>query len=249
MTPKKLGIFILLVFPTTAIAYTIGLFTLTRAVEEYSLLSFMLVLFGLFTWIGFTMYTEPSTSRPIPVANEDLEPETINSSPANDLKPNFSQIIECSIGEGTLVRDQVNLYKCQIGRDCRIESFVYIEEGVVIGDRVKIKPNVFIPTGITIEDDVFIGPNATFTNDKHPRVNGSWKIFETNVGRGASIGAHAVILPGVTIGPEAVVGAGSVVTKDVAAGAIVVGNPARAIAWATPYVSSNNASVSLNPNS
>ena len=141
----------------------------------------------------------------------------------------FSVIVGTEIGRGTVVRDHVNLYKCKIGRNCKIESFVYIEEGARIGDYCKIKPHVFIPTGVTIEDHVFIGPNATFTNDKYPRADGEWKMLETRVCRGASVGANAVILPGVTIGEGAVVGAGSVVTRDVPPGALAYGNPARVV--------------------
>jgi UDP-2-acetamido-3-amino-2,3-dideoxy-glucuronate N-acetyltransferase len=143
--------------------------------------------------------------------------------------PKFGIISESQIGEGTQIRDQVNLYRCSIGKNCRVGSMVYVEEGVVIGDNVKIKPFVFIPTGVTIEDNVFIGPNVTFTNDKHPRAQGEWKITTTLVKKGASIGAGSVIVCGVTIGEEAMVGAGSVVTKDVPSKAVVVGNPARMI--------------------
>jgi acetyltransferase-like isoleucine patch superfamily enzyme len=141
--------------------------------------------------------------------------------------PAFSAIVEADIGECTVVRDHVNLYKCKIGRGCKIESFVYIEEGVVIGDDCKIKPHVYIPTGVTIEDKVFLGPNVIFTNDKYPRVEGDWKPLKTVVGPGASIGAHSVITPGVRIGRNATVGAGSVVTTDVPDNATVAGNPAR----------------------
>lgn len=143
--------------------------------------------------------------------------------------PKFSILIEAEIGEGTVVHDQVNLYKCKIGRNCKIDSFVYVEEGVVIGDRCKIRPFVFIPTGVVIEDEVFIGPNVTFTNDKYPKVSGEWQLLETNVRKGASIGGNCTILPGVTIGAGALIGAGSVVASDVPPGGIVAGNPARII--------------------
>lgn len=138
----------------------------------------------------------------------------------------YSVLVDVEIGEGTIVRDQVNLYKCKIGKNCKIDSFVYVEEGVVIGDNCKIRPFVFIPTGVTIEDNVFVGPSVTFTNDKYPKSRGEWTLLETKVKSGASLGAKSVVLPGVTVGKNAIVGAGSVVTKDVPDRAIVVGNPA-----------------------
>jgi UDP-2-acetamido-3-amino-2,3-dideoxy-glucuronate N-acetyltransferase len=90
---------------------------------------------------------------------------------------------------------------------------------------------VFIPTGVTIESDVFIGPNVAFTNDKYPRARGDWKLLQTRVKRGASIGANSVILPGVTIGEKALVGAASVITSDVPDNAVLTGNPARILRY------------------
>ena len=147
-------------------------------------------------------------------------------------------IKDCKIGKDVIIREPVNLYKCEIGDNCKIGGFVYIEEGVKIGENCKIRPFTFIPTGVTIEDGVFIGPGVTFTNDKYPRAinrNGSlkgdkdWQLIETIIKRGASIGAGATIMCGVTIGEYAVVGAGSVVIDNVPSRAVVVGNPARII--------------------
>lgn len=143
--------------------------------------------------------------------------------------PKYSFLKDVELGEGTVVHDQVNLYKCKIGRNCKVDAFVYVEEGVIIGDNCKIRPFVFIPTGVIIEDDVFIGPNVSFTNDKYPRARGQWTLLPTRIKKRASIGANSVVLPGVTIGEEAMIGAGSVVTKDVPSKATVIGNPAHII--------------------
>ncbi len=116
-----------------------------------------------------------------------------------------------------------------IGAECNICDHTYIEGDVVVGDRVTVKSGVFLWDGLRVHDDVFIGPQATFTNDLMPRSRQPFQLRETVLSRGASIGAGAVILPGVTIGERAMVGAGAVVTKDVPAGAVVVGNPARII--------------------
>ena len=143
----------------------------------------------------------------------------------------FSIIEDAEIGEGTRIHDQVNIYKCKIGRNCKIDAYVYIEEGVEIGDNCKIRPFVFIPTGVIIEDDVFIGPNVTFTNDKYPKARGEWKLLPIRVKRGTSIGANSIVVAGVTIRENALVGAGSVVTKDVPSNAVVAGNPARIMGY------------------
>jgi UDP-2-acetamido-3-amino-2,3-dideoxy-glucuronate N-acetyltransferase len=120
----------------------------------------------------------------------------------------------------------------RIGADCNVCDHVFIENDVIIGDRVTIKCGVSVWDGLRIEDDAFIGPNATFTNDAFPRS----KVYQpeyplTTVGRGASLGANCTILPGLTISPEAMVGAGSVLTHDVPPHAIVVGNPARIVGY------------------
>jgi acetyltransferase-like isoleucine patch superfamily enzyme len=141
----------------------------------------------------------------------------------------YSLIDDCVIGEGTVIRDYVNLYGCKIGRDCKIAAYVEIQRGVKIGDRCKVEAYAFIPSGVTIEDEVFIGPHAVFTNDLHPKAVGEWEITPTLVKKGASIGAGAVIVCGVTIGEGAMVGAGAVVTKDVPPGVLVVGNPTKVV--------------------
>lgn len=137
-----------------------------------------------------------------------------------------------SIGEGSKIwQFSVVLQGAIIGRECNICAHTFIEHDVVIGNRVTVKSGVFLWSGTRIGDDVFIGPNATFTNDKYPRskqypLQFSGVVIED----GASIGANATLLPGIRVGKLAMVGAGSVVTKDVPAGSVVFGNPAREIA-------------------
>ena len=116
----------------------------------------------------------------------------------------------------------------RVGADCNLNCHTFVEGGAVIGDRVTLKPGVYVWDGVTLEDDVFCGPNATFTNDKKPRSRQRPDEFaKTLVCRGASIGAGAVILPGLTVGEGATIGAGAVVTRDVPAGETWAGNPAR----------------------
>jgi len=230
---KHVGFLILLAGPLCMVAYALGLLYATTLTLQLTALVALLGVLGLLTWLGYTMVTEPpSPEVSDPLELDDLRPETISPTEGNQAslrQPKFSKIVDAEIGEGTEVRDHVNLYKCKIGRNCRIESFVYIEEGVTVGDNCKIKPHVYIPTGVIIEDQVFLGPNVTFTNDKYPHVKGDWKLLKTIVGSGASVGAHSVILPGVRIGRSAMVGAGSVVISDVPDGTIVCGNPARSL--------------------
>ena len=138
------------------------------------------------------------------------------------------------IGPGTRIWAFAHVLKgAVIGADCNICDHSYIDEDVVIGDRVTIKGQVAIIDGMRIEDDVFIGPNATFTNDRFPRSRQSWHCETMIIGKGASIGAGAVFVPGVNVGEGAMVGAGAVVTKDVPPFAIVVGNPARVVRMVT----------------
>lgn len=137
------------------------------------------------------------------------------------------------IGAGTRVWAFAHILPgARIGADCNICDGVFIENDVVLGDRVTIKCGVQLWDGLRLEDDVFVGPNATFTNDRFPRSRVRPERFaQTIVQRGASIGANATILPGLSIGPGAMVGAGAVVLKSVPAHAIVVGNPARIVGY------------------
>lgn len=139
------------------------------------------------------------------------------------------------LGENVRIADFVNMYHCEIGDNSKVGAFVEIQKGAKIGQNVKISSHSFICEGVTIEDEVFVGHNVSFINDKYPRatVNGElqtdadWKCIPTLVKRGASIGTSSTILCGITIGENAIIGAGSVVTEDVPANAIVAGVPAR----------------------
>ena len=137
------------------------------------------------------------------------------------------------LGDGTKVWNQAQIRNdAVLGKNCIISKNVYVDEHVHLGNNVKAQNNVNIYHGVTVEDDVFLGPSMTFTNDMYPRAfNANWKITNTLVKRGASIGANATIRCGVTIGEYATVGSGSVVTKDVPNQALVAGNPAHQIGW------------------
>jgi acetyltransferase-like isoleucine patch superfamily enzyme len=138
---------------------------------------------------------------------------------------------EATIGNGTKVwiNSQIREH-AHIGDNCIIGKDTYIDEYVVIGNRVKIQNGVSVYHGVVIENDVFVGPNVAFTNDRVPRAfNNDWKITQTHIKQGASIGANATVVCGVTIGEYAMVGAGSVVVKDVPPYTLVVGNPAQQI--------------------
>jgi acetyltransferase-like isoleucine patch superfamily enzyme len=144
---------------------------------------------------------------------------------------------DVKLGKNVSIHAFVNLYGCTIGDNAKLGTFVEIQKNVRIGKNVKVSSHTFICEGVTIEDDVFIGHNVSFINDKYPRAtsNGKlqteadWQVVPTLVKRGASIGTSATILCGVTIGANATVGAGSVVTRDVPDNTIVAGNPARVV--------------------
>lgn len=145
----------------------------------------------------------------------------------------LADVAECAIGESTKIWQFVIILEgAIIGRDCNICAQTLIEGDVVVGDRVTVKSGVQLWDGTRIEDDVFIGPNVTLTNDPYPRSKHYPDRFSgIKILKGASIGANATILPGITIGKAAMVGAGAVITEDVPPRAVVVGNPARIIRY------------------
>lgn len=143
---------------------------------------------------------------------------------------------DVKLGKGVRIFAFTNLYGCELGDDVKVGTFVEIQKGAKIGNRCKISSHTFICEGVTLEDEVFIGHNVTFVNDLFPRAtnaNGGlqteadWKCVPTLVKRGASIGSGATLLCGITVGERALIGAGSVVTRDVPDDAVVAGNPAR----------------------
>ena len=145
---------------------------------------------------------------------------------------------DVKMGKGVRIYGFTNLYGCEIGDDVKIGTFVEIQKGARIGSRCKISSHTFICEGVILEDDVFVGHNVTFINDLYPRstndegqlqTEADWKCVPTHIKQGASIGSGATLLCGITVGSRAVIGAGSVVTRDVPAGAIVAGNPARVL--------------------
>jgi acetyltransferase-like isoleucine patch superfamily enzyme len=145
---------------------------------------------------------------------------------------------DVKLGRGVRVFGFVNLYGCEIGDDVKIGTFVEIQKGAKIGNRCKISSHSFVCEGVTLEDEVFVGHNVTFINDRYPRATttdgrlqteADWNCAPTLVKKGASIGSSATLLCGITVGECAIVGAGSVVTKDVPAHSVVAGNPAKVL--------------------
>ena len=154
--------------------------------------------------------------------------------PANDAPHRL--IDDVDFGEGVIVQPFANLYGCRIGDETRVGPYVEIQRGAVVGARCKIQSHTFICAGVTIEDEVFVGHGVLFVNDKRPRATtpdgtlqgrSDWSLLPTVVERGASLGSGAVILGGLRIGAEALIGAGAVVTRDVSPRTTVAGNPAR----------------------
>jgi len=156
----------------------------------------------------------------------------------------FQQIApDVKLGTGVRIYGFANLYGCEIGDEVKIGTFVEIQKGAKIGNRCKISSHTFICEGVTLEDEVFVGHNVTFINDMYPRATteggqlqteADWKCAPTLVKKGASIGSSATLLCGITVGEYAIVGAGSVVTKDVPPHSVVVGNPAKVLKMLPP---------------
>ncbi len=152
-------------------------------------------------------------------------------------QPNQQIAPSVKLGKDVRIFGFTNLYGCEIGDESKVGTFVEIQKGAKVGKRCKISSHSFICEGVTIEDEVFVGHNVTFINDLFPRATSDgqlqteadWKCIPTLVKKGASIGSSVTILCGITIGEGAMIGAGSMVTKDVPAGAVVAGNPARVV--------------------
>ncbi len=145
---------------------------------------------------------------------------------------------DVKLGRGVKLFAFVNLYGCEIGDETKIGTFVEIQKGARVGARCKISSHTFICEGVTLEDEVFVGHGVTFVNDRFPRATAAsgalqteadWECQRTLIKRGASIGSGVTLLGGITVGEKSIIGAGSVVTKDVPPGVIVAGNPARVL--------------------
>ena len=147
---------------------------------------------------------------------------------------------DVKLGQGVRLSRFINLYGCEVGDETKIGAFVEIQKNATVGRRCKISSHTFICEGVTIEDNVFIGHGVTFVNDSYPRATAAggglqteadWRVEKTLIKKGASIGSGVTILANLTVGENAIVGAGSVVTKDVPANSIVAGNPAKILRY------------------
>jgi acetyltransferase-like isoleucine patch superfamily enzyme len=156
------------------------------------------------------------------------------------MNPHVCIAADVKLGRDVKLSKFINLYGCEVGDESKIGAFVEIQKNATVGKRCKISSHTFICEGVTIEDNVFIGHGVTFINDSYPRATtadgnlqteADWKVEPTVIKKGASVGSGATVLSGITIGEHAIVGAGSVVTKDVPPNSIVAGNPARVLRY------------------
>ena len=139
---------------------------------------------------------------------------------------------DAAVGAGTRVWRAAHIRTgAAVGRDCNIGANVFVDRNVRIGDRVKVQNNVSVYEGVELEDECFVGPAAVFTNDRNPRATGAWQLAATRVARGASVGANATLVCGITLGEHSLVAAGAVVTRSVLPHQLVQGNPARPAGW------------------
>src|ERR1022692_1161523 len=158
----------------------------------------------------------------------------------SDMNPHLCIAPDVKLGRDVKLSKFINLYGCEVGDETKIGAFVEIQKNATVGKRCKISSHTFICEGVTIEDNVFIGHGVMFINDSYPRATAAdgslqteadWKVERTVIKKGSSLGSGATILSGITIGENAIVGAGSVVTKDVPPNSIVAGNPARVLRY------------------
>lgn len=180
----------------------------------------------------------PSSRRQRKLSNlEGVSHEVIETGLPQNEAP-YRELHDVALGEGVIVQAFTNLYGCRIGAHTRIGTFVEIQTGVSVGTACKVQSHTFICEGVTIGSRVFVGHGVTFVNDKHPRATNKagllqaaddWELLQTFIEDDVSIGSGATVLGGLRVGEEAVIGAGAVVTRDVPAGAVVAGNPAKAL--------------------
>src|SRR5271168_2592912 len=166
-----------------------------------------------------------------------------------NLNPHVCIAPDVKLGRDVKLSKFINLYGCEVGDETKIGAFVEIQKNAVVGKRCKISSHTFICEGVVIEDNVFIGHGVTFTNDSYPRATANdgrlqteadWRVESTVIKKGASIGSGATILSNTKIGENAIVGAGSVVTKDVPPNSIVAGNPAKVLRYIEQTVEGHN---------